>query len=101
MHFEVEAILDPVDVDAVDERLQDLLVGSENPRVLLDVGPLASISSMMISAFVKAQQTAQERGGRIVMARPHQRLKALLETVKLEDLIDAYDSIEDAVQALQ
>ena len=63
--------------------------------------PLSSVSSMMLGALIKARTTAEERSGRIVMARPHARLEALLKAVKLDGWIDSYDSVEAAMAALQ
>lgn len=101
VHFLVDALLDPLDVQRIDDCIQELLGAGEAPRVLLDLGPLEHVSSMMLATLVKGRTLADERGGVLLVARAHPRLQALLESVRLTDLFELHDTVEGAIKSLE
>ena len=99
VHFLVDALLDPLDVQRVDDRLQELLTTGESARVLLDLGPLEHDTAMQTAPFVKRRATADEHARAFLLARPHPRLRELLEQVRLTDMFELHETVEGAVKS--
>jgi anti-anti-sigma factor len=76
-------------------------VGSEPPRVVLDLQELTFANSTTIAYFITAQKRAQALGGSVVLAAPGDFLKKTLKTLGLDQVFVFSGSVDEAVARLK
>jgi len=74
--------------------------GDDLRDVILDLDNVTHLSSAGIGAILLLRQKVQDRGGRLVLARPSPRLSRLLETVNLPKLMPVVGTLDEARDAL-
>ena len=65
------------------------------PRVVVDLGKIAWVSSLGLSGLIKANKTCVAHQGWLRIARPGKRVNPVIFTVRL----DFYETIEGALNA--
>ena len=96
-----EALLDPVEIDHVEEQMLRLVESSEEPRIVIALDTVDHVSSLMISTLIKIRQEVASRSGEVCLASVPPRLQALFEVVRLGDVFEMYESTAAAVNALR
>ena len=100
VHFLPESVIDQADVELVEGRIKELLDVEGQPHLVLDLEPVAHVSSVMLSTLVEARAMVKDRDGRMALACLHPRLKDLFEITRIDTLFESYLSVEAAVAAL-
>lgn len=82
------------------ERLEEHLsrLASAKPAVMvLDLSGLEFLSSMGVSALIRAHQSLKATGGRLRLAAVPPPILGLLEAVRLTSLAPAFGTVEEAL----
>jgi anti-sigma B factor antagonist len=69
-------------------------------RIILDLEYTSYISSGGLSVIVDAYKRAEKEGGKLVIARPPDVIRDLLEVAQFEKIIDLYPSLDEALEAV-
>lgn len=77
------------------------LVHDEIRNVVVDLGFLRQVNSIGLGVLCACHITFSSSGGRMVLAQLTKRTKMLLVITKLADVLDSYDSLDDAVQSFE
>lgn len=80
-------------------KLKTLLAGK--PHLVLDMAKVESIDSAGWGTLVGSFTSAAKQGVRMVLANLNKRLRVLLSITKLVDVFETFDSVDDAVKALE
>ena len=68
--------------------------------VILDMGPVVSISSAGLGGIFMLRKHVLNLGGRVIVARPSISIQRLLKTINLEALMPIVPAIDEARQWL-
>ena len=71
------------------ERIDSLLTGKNH--VVLDLAGLSYIDASGLSQLLSLQKSTQERGGKIALMRPSERVRKLLEVTQLAKVFQIFD----------
>jgi anti-anti-sigma factor len=84
-------------LDALREALHEL---SERPlprRVVIDLVRVGELGSAAVGVLLAHALRLDQAGGVLRLARPNPRVRALLEHVRLPELVEMFDTLDDAV----
>lgn len=76
------------------------LVEAAAPFVIVDLAELEFISSLGLSAMVKAHKAARELGGNLVLVHPQPPIAKLLKLTRMDELLAIMPSLQAAQAAL-
>lgn len=96
-----ETLLDPMDIERVDEELGSALGDLAQPRVIMALGSVNHMASLMLSVLIKLHQDVEKKGGRLCLAAIPTRLQDLFAMVGLDKVFDSYATVDDALAALK
>jgi anti-sigma B factor antagonist len=85
-----------VDCDLLSGHLQ-MLIASGPRNLLLNLADLTQLDSSGISAITKTYVSLRQQGGSLKLLRPCGRVRAVLQAIRLLDVIP---TLEDETQAL-
>ena len=77
------------------------LVESGNKKIVIDFGDIGYISSVGLSALVRASSKAARSGGTIFLARIENHLLDLFQLVKFDQLFNIYRTEHAAIAAIE
>jgi anti-anti-sigma factor len=69
-------------------------------KFILNFRELPYIDSGGLGSVVHANTMVRRRAGTLVLLRPHQRIRALLDVHKLASVLEVFDSEDDALRSL-
>jgi anti-sigma B factor antagonist len=75
------------------------LLADEEGNVLIDLAHINYIDSTGIGELVGYFGKFRERGRRLILVEPAERIRKLLEVAKLDDVFPTYDDLESALAA--
>lgn len=101
VRFRRRTILDPLAVQAVGERLVELVQGEGATALVLDFARVESLTSAMFSKFVLLQQTMETSGGRVVFCHVDPFLRQIFDVCRLPASIPVYPTLAEALQAVR
>ena len=87
------------ETDELDRAIKGLQ-GTENKKMVLDLGRVNHLNSMAIGLLVGAHTNYQKRGGRIVLANVDRRISNVFVVTKLSLVFEVANSREEALTAL-
>ncbi|TYB41756.1 STAS domain-containing protein [Actinomadura chibensis] len=70
------------------------------PRVVLDIGEVGFCDSSGLNALIVLWKAARRAGGELVLARPRQRLRTIIERSGLDRHLISHPTQEEALAAL-
>jgi len=70
-------------------------------KVVLDLGPAETIDSQGLEALLDAQDTLRGRGGDMKVAAVNGVNRKILEITRLDQQIEVFDSVIEAVKSFQ
>lgn len=76
-----------------------VLLAAIPPSVVIDLGEVKFCDSTGLGALVAIWKAIRADGGRLVLARPQDRLRALLARTRLDTRITVRDNLPDAITA--
>ncbi len=83
----------------LDAKLKEYI---KNNRVhlVLEMDQTDFISSAGVRALISAQKALRPKGGRLVLAKPSQKVQEVLKLAALEPLFSIYSNTEEAIGAV-
>lgn len=81
-----------------EERLGELVAAGRS-RLVLDLEETSFINSTAMSVMGRFWADCARAGGVLVIARPSKESRHFLRLAKLDELVDCFESIDDAVEA--
>ena len=74
------------------------IAASDRPALLvIDLSAVTFISSTAMCKLIKAQRRAIRFGGRIAVVAPPSRVREVLETARINTLVDLFATLDEAV----
>lgn len=101
VRFLQDTFLDPLELAEISTQIQDLIKDDPPPRVVLAMDTVRHMPSAMISTLIAARAACEARGGRAALAAAPTPVMEILRVAKLDEVFETYDSVADAVVALQ
>lgn len=96
---EVDGVVDSINVEDFFALINSVFKKGIN-LVVLDLHDTGYLSSGGLSVIIDAYKRARKEGGNLVIARASEELCDLFEVVQFEKIIEFYDSIDEALDAL-
>ena len=81
-------------------RLFDQLLGEGISRFVMDARSLQLLQSPVIGAILRLTKTAKERGGGVYLVKPTDRVRLILDTTRVTNLVPISETVEEAVKEL-
>ncbi|HHL72433.1 MAG TPA: anti-sigma factor antagonist [Bacteroidetes bacterium] len=76
-----------------------LLLQNQPPNILIDLGAVEYIDSSGLGAILLGIRQSRENGGDIKLANLNSRVLSLIKIAKLDDVIESYDNLDEAVSS--
>jgi anti-sigma B factor antagonist len=91
-----------LDVQSVSELRNQLnkAIDAGNTRVVVDLAEVSFIDSLSLSALVAARRKLGD-DGRLAVVAVHEYVRLILQATGLEQVLDVFDTREDAVAFVQ
>ncbi len=83
----------------LDEKLTQLI--SADKRLVLDLHAVTFLSSAGVRAIIQALKTAKKARGEVKLAEVPDHTAAILNTVGILEIVQAYPTVADAVASFQ
>jgi anti-sigma B factor antagonist len=83
------------------EAFLDFITRQERHNVVLDLDPTESIDSAGLTAMLDAQEKLQEAAGDLKIATNNALNRKILEITRLDDNLEVFDSVIDAVTSFR
>jgi len=98
----VVAVEGEIDVDTADVVLDALRLGFETGghALVADLSGVSFFGSTGISTLITAHELAEEHGKDFHVVAPHRAVKRPLQVTGVADVLSLYDSVTEAVSAL-
>ena len=98
----VVAVEGEIDVDTADVVLDALRLGFETggSALVADLSAVSFFGSTGISTLISAHGLAEEHGKVLHVVAPHRAVRRPLQVTGVADVLSLYDSVEEAVNAL-
>ena len=75
------------------------LVGDGHRHIVIDLSGVEFVDSLGLGVLVSALKRIRAHEGELRVAGPVPRVRALFALTRLEEIIDVYESVDDAVGA--
>ena len=75
----------------------DALIESGSINLILEISKVEYLSSSGIGVFINMMRKIKDKNGRLVLASVPDVIKKILKTVDLEDLLEVFASVDDAL----
>jgi anti-sigma B factor antagonist len=95
--FAEPTVLDAYHVAAVGKELMDLVEKGGRRHLVLDLKPIAMLSSQTLRLFLNLRQKLSEVGGRVVISGIDPKLYRVFKITNLQTIFEFYDTVETAV----
>lgn len=91
-----------VDQATVDHfrRVLDGICGQDGRKVLLDCAGLSYASSNCFGLLAKYTETCKKHGGRFAVCSCQKKLRMIVETLGLDNVLSMYDTREEALKSI-
>jgi anti-sigma B factor antagonist len=77
------------------------LVGDGRTRILIDLQQVDFVDSIGLGILVSALKRVRGRDGQLVITGPKPRVRVLFDLVRLPEIIDVYDTLDEAMDAVR
>lgn len=74
------------------------LVDKGSKKIILNIGGVDYIDSSGMATMVEILQKIKSEGGHLVLCKVKDKVKDILEMVKLRDLFEMFDTEEEAIE---
>jgi anti-sigma B factor antagonist len=98
----VVGVAGEIDISTADRlRMQVIIavLAATSPPVVIDLGGVKFCDSSGLGALVAIWKALRADGGKLVLARPQDRLRALLARTRLDTRITVRDNLREAITA--
>jgi anti-anti-sigma factor len=80
------------------ENVENFLVALERDNVVVDLDNTESIDGEGLESLLAAQETLRERGGNLKISTTNHANRKILEITRLDEQLEVFDSVVDAVR---
>ncbi|MBH05623.1 MAG: hypothetical protein CMJ20_04815 [Phycisphaeraceae bacterium] len=98
--FMVDHLIDQGIIQIVGKQLEQLVVKSGQPKMIIDFSNLDHVSSAMLGVLVDLHRTAQKMNGEVRLASLSPSLSNVVKISQLEKLLKIYSTTQDAATDL-
>ena len=98
--FMVDHLIDQGIIQIVGKQLEQLVVKSGQPKMIIDFSNLDHVSSAMLGVLVDLLRTAQKMNGEVRLASLSPSLSNVVKISQLEKLLKIYSTTQDAATDL-
>ncbi len=98
--FMVDHLIDQSVIQIVGKQLEQLVVKSGQPKVIVDFSNLDHVSSAMLGVLVDLHRTAQKLKGEVRLASLSPSLSNVVKISQLGKLLKIYSTTQDAATDL-
>jgi stage II sporulation protein AA (anti-sigma F factor antagonist) len=70
-------------------------------RIVVDMEYASYLSSGGLSVIIDAYKKAEKLGGKLIVARATDMVRELFEVSQLDKILDFYDTLDEAIKALE
>lgn len=77
------------------------VTGLDRHNVVVDLDATETLDSKGLEAILEVQETLQERSGEVKISASNPTNRKILEVTRLDDQLEVYDSVIDAVKSFQ
>ena len=98
--FMVDHLIDQGIIQIVGKQLEQLVVKSGQPKMIIDFSNLDHVSSAMLGVLVDLHRTAQKMNGEVRLAALSPALSNVVKISQLEKLLKIYSTTQDAATDL-
>src|SRR3989304_3864118 len=99
--FEDEAILDPLQVQDIGEKLHQLIEQEDRQRLILDFHKVKILSSQMLGVLIGLLKRIRSDRGRIVICGMKPDLHKVFKITNLDKLFSFYDTEGQALRSFE
>jgi|WetSurMetagenome_2_1015567.scaffolds.fasta_scaffold177479_1 anti-sigma B factor antagonist len=99
--FRQSHILDSVTIDRMATRLKELIETAIEDRFLVDLGPVAYLSSSALGMLLGMQRRVVQRKGRLRLAGINDEVMEVFRITKLDTVFDIYKDEAAALEAFR
>lgn len=88
--------LDEMNVDTEAQKIYKMITEIPQPNLLLDFGDLTYMNSKSIGYVTDWYSKTAEKNGKIAIVRPRPNIMDILKVVGISQIVNIFDSMEDA-----
>ncbi len=96
----IEGRLDHAGAEVFDDHVSRL-VAAGGQALVIDFHGVEFVASMGLRALIKPYQALAPAGGQVAVARLHDTIREVFHIAGIDQAIPIYDSVDEAVAALQ
>jgi anti-sigma B factor antagonist len=100
VRFRDRKIIDELQIQRIGERLRDLALAEQSPKMVLDFSTVEYLSSRALSELINLSRQVDQRGGHVVLAAISPQIYEVFKITRLNRLFQIEARVEDAVKAL-
>lgn len=93
--FKCSGVIDYANFNHGDDAVKKA-VDEGSAKIIFDLGEVSYISSSGWSVFIGNLRAAREKGGDIILANMTEEVKYTFKLLELDNLIDNFDTVEEA-----
>lgn len=84
----------------VDQRVREILA-PRTPKVVLDLKETKYVDSSGLGVLVSLYSHVRRREGKLAIANPNRSVKRLFDLTNVQNFLPIYDSLDEAITAVQ
>jgi anti-anti-sigma factor len=99
VRFTLRDIVKESTVEAIGEKLDDLVEAHGCKQLVLNLGTVEGVTSTMLGKLTGLHRRLEAAGGRLALCEVTPPLREILQVLKLTDVFPIYDDEQQAVQS--
>lgn len=100
VRFRDRKIIDELQIQRIGERLRDLALAEQSPKMVLDFSTVEYLSSRALSELINLSRQVDQRGGQLALAAIAPQIYEVFKITRLNRLFRIDGTVEDAMKAL-
>ena len=93
-------VLDAFEIEQLKGELETFVTGLPDPRVVLDLGNVAHLSSSALGMLVAMKSSTEGRSGALALANVRPELLEIFKLTRLDKVLAIHDGVDPAVASL-
>ncbi len=98
--FSQNDVLDAFEIEELGNEIKRYVEGIDTPRVVINLAPVAHLSSAALGMLISTKTSCDARGGGVCLANVRDDLKQIFRLTNLHKLLRIHESTDAAVQSL-
>jgi stage II sporulation protein AA (anti-sigma F factor antagonist) len=88
------------DIRAAEYHLFELMDGKTDQKIIVDFSEVEMLSSAMLSVLLSTRRRLVTSSGRLAICGVNETLRKLFRVTNLHELIESFDDVDSAAQAM-